>query len=123
MKHYDEISRYLTNAKEILSTKANKEGNEYKDIKYVQMASGTAYNAALMIADEYLEKKEGSKFVEPKSIEEYRNRLRKYNKTLLSYLNEAYDTLHLAGYYHGTPSVRTIKEGLEATQKMLALVA
>ncbi|WP_374759023.1 DUF5618 family protein [Dyadobacter chenwenxiniae] len=43
------------------------------------------------------------KFVKPKSIEDYCNRLRKYNKTLLSYLNEAYDTLHLAGYYRGTP--------------------
>jgi hypothetical protein len=86
------------------------------------MASGTAYNAALMIADEYLKKREGAKFVKPKSIEDYRNRLRKYNKTLLSYLNEVYDTLHLAGYYHGTPSVRTIKEGLDATKKMLAIL-
>lgn len=87
------------------------------------MASGTAYNAALMIADEYLRKKEGAKFTKPQSIDEYRIRIRKHNKTLLSYLNEAYDTLHLAGYYHGTPSVRTIKDGLDATQKMLALVA
>jgi hypothetical protein len=121
MNHYQEITRYLDNAREILSTKANKEGQEYKDIKYVQMASGTAYNAALMIADEYLRKKEGAKFIKPQSIDEYR--IRKYNKTLLSYLNEAYDTLHLAGYYHGTPSVRTIKAGMDATQKMLALVA
>ena len=122
MNAYPEIDRYLNNAKEILSTKAQKDGSEYKDIKYVQMASGTAYNAALMIADEYLKKREGAKFVKPKSIEDYRNRLRKYNKTLLSYLNEAYDTLHLAGYYHGTPSVRTIKEGLDATRKMLAIL-
>ncbi|MCE7067326.1 DUF5618 family protein [Dyadobacter sp. CY326] len=119
---YPEIDRYLANAREILSTKAQKEGSEYKDIKYVQMASGTAYNAALMIVDQYLSKKEGEKFVKPKSIEDYRNRLRKHNKTLLSYLNEAYDTLHLAGYYHGTPSVRTIKEGLDATKKMLAMI-
>lgn len=123
MNHYQEITRYLDNAREILSTKANKEGQEYKDIKYVQMASGTAYNAALMIADEYLRKKEGTKFTKPQSIDEYRIRIRKHNKTLLSYLNEVYDTLHLAGYYHGTPSVRTIKDGLDATQKMLAMVA
>ena len=123
MDQYQEITRYLANAREILSTKANKEGQEYKDIKYVQMASGTAYNATLMIADEYLRKKEGAKFTKPQSIDEYRIRIRKYNKTLLSYLNEAYDTLHLAGYCHGTPSVRTIKDGLDATQKMLALVA
>ena len=123
MNHYHEITRYLDNAREILSTKANMEGQEYKDIKYVQMASGTAYNAALMIADEYLRKKEGAKFTKPQSIDEYRIRIRKHNKTLLSYLNEAYDTLHLAGYYHGTPSVKTIKVGLDATQKMLASVA
>lgn len=94
----------------------------YKDIKYVQMASGTAYNAALMIADEYLRKKEGTKFIKPGSIDEYRVRLNKHNKTLLAYLNKAYDMLHLAGYYHGTPSVVTIKQGIEAAQKMLALI-
>lgn len=117
-----EIRRYLDNARELLSTKAKKQGNEYGDIKYVQMASGTAYNAALMIVDEYLKRKEGAKFTKPRSIEEYRIRLRKHNKTFLSYLNEVYDTLHLAGYYHGTPSVRTIKDGLDATQKMLAML-
>lgn len=122
MTSYPEIDRYLANAREILSTKARKDGNEYLDIKYVQMASGTAYNATLMIVNEYLKKKEGIKFIKPKSIDDYRIRLRKYNKTLLSYLNEAYDTLHLAGYYHGTPSVRTIKEGLDATTKMLAMI-
>ncbi|WP_439582492.1 DUF5618 family protein [Dyadobacter bucti] len=110
MTSYPEIDRYLANAREILSTKARKDGNEYLDIKYVQMV------------DEYLKKKEGIKFIKPKSIDDYRIRLRKYNKTLLSYLNEAYDTLHLAGYYHGTPSVRTIKEGLGATTKMLAMI-
>ncbi|QRR02527.1 DUF5618 family protein [Dyadobacter sandarakinus] len=122
MNDHPEIDRYLSNAREILSTKADKAGNEYRDIKYVQMASGTAYNAALMIADEYLKRKEGARFVKPKSIEEYRDRLRKHNKTMLSYLNEAYDTLHLAGYYHGTPSVRTIREGLDVTQKMFAMI-
>ncbi|GAB2801606.1 hypothetical protein GCM10027275_54630 [Rhabdobacter roseus] len=122
MDSHSEINRYLDNAKEILRTKARKEGNEYHDIKYVQMASGTAYNATLMIVDEYLKKKEGLKYTKPRSIDDYRTRLRKYNKTLLSYLNEAYDTLHLAGYYHGTPSVRTIKEGLDATEKMLSMI-
>lgn len=123
MDHYQEITRYLDNAREILSTKANKEGQVYKDVKYVQMASGTAYNAALMIADEYLRKKEGAKFIKPHSIDEYRLRLNKHNKTLMAYLNQAYDLLHLAGYYHATPSVRTIKQGMEATEKMLAMVA
>lgn len=122
MNDHQEIERYLENARQILSEKAQKEGSEYRDIKYVQMAAGTAYSATLMIADAYLKKKEGLKYDKPKSIEEYRDRVRKHNKTLLSYLNEAYDTLHLAGYYHGTPSVRTIKDGMDATRKMLAMI-
>ncbi|KAA0990842.1 DUF5618 family protein [Dyadobacter aurulentus] len=89
---YPEINGYLANAKEILGSKAQKDGNEYRDIKYVQMAAGTAYSATLMIVDEYLRSREGDKFAKPKRIEDYRSRLRKYNKTLLSYLNEAYDT-------------------------------
>ena len=123
MNHYQEITRYLDNAREILSTKAKKEGQEYKDIKYVQMASGTAYNAALMIADGYLRKKEGGTFTKPQSIDEYRIRLQKYSKLLVAYLNEAHDRLHLVGYLHGTPSVGTIKRGLEVTDKMLARIA
>ena len=35
MNQYQEITRYLDNAREILSTKANKEGQVYKDVKYV----------------------------------------------------------------------------------------
>ncbi len=57
MSEHPEIERYLQNARQILSDKAQKEGREYRDIKYVQMASGTAYNATLMIVDEYLKKK------------------------------------------------------------------
>lgn len=108
---YSEALRYLRNAKETL-VKAGIKDNLYIDIKYVQTASGTAYNGVLIAIDEYLKRKEGLKYIKPKSIEEYRARLTKQNKKLLVLLNVVYDELHLAGYYHGTPSMTTIKNGL-----------
>ncbi len=118
-----EAQRYLANAKQILSEKAGKKDGLYADVKYVKMAAGTAYSAALLILDEYLKQKEGLKFVKPKSIEDYTNRVRKYDKRLLRLLANVYDELHLAGYYHGTKSVDTIQTGLNNVNKMLAFIS
>jgi hypothetical protein len=118
----EEAARYLQNAKEILSEKAGKKDGLYADVKYVKMAAGTAYSAALLILDEYLKQKEGVKFVKPKSIEDYTNRIRKYDKKLLRLLVNVYDELHIIGYYHGTKSVDTIQTGLSNVTKMLAYI-
>lgn len=114
---YSECIRYIDNAKDVLK-KAKKENGIYNDIKYVQMACGTGYNAVLMALDNYLLKKQPKKG-KSRSIEEYRSRLSKLNKTLLRYLNDAYDELHLAGYYHGTPSAKTVKSGFESAMKII----
>lgn len=119
---HSEVVRYFDNAKEILKTKAGKKDGQYADIKYVQMAAGTAYNGVLLAIDEYLRSKEGLNFIKPRSIEEYRTRLAKQNKKLLTLLNEAYDDLHLAGYYHGTPSVKTINNGMHTAYEILAFL-
>jgi len=105
------------NAKDVLK-KARKDNGVYEDIKYVQMACGTAYNAVLIALDDYLSKKEPKKG-KSKSIEEYRLRLSKQNKQLLRYLNDAYDELHLAGYYQGTPSAKTVQNGFESAMKII----
>lgn len=117
-----EAERYLENARQILTEKAGKKDGLYRDIKYVKMAAGTAYSAALLILDEYLEQKEGIHFTKPRSIEDYKSRLRGYNKKLLALLVDVYDELHLAGYYHGTQSVNTIQQGLENVKRMLAYI-
>jgi hypothetical protein len=117
-----EAERYLQNARQILTEKAGKRDGLYADVKYVQMASGTAYSAALLIIDEYLRQKEGIHFVKPKSIEDYTNRVRKHNKKLLALLVDVYDELHLAGYYHGTQSVNTIQTGLQNVTQMLTYI-
>ena len=114
----DEAARYLENAKMILSEKAGKEDGLYSDVKYVKMAAGTAYSAALLILDEFLKQKEGLKFTKPASIEDYTGRVRKYDKKLMRLLVDVYDELHINGYYHGTKSVNTIQTGLNNVQKI-----
>jgi len=118
----EEAARYLENAKTILSEKAGKKDGLYADIKYVKMASGTAYSAALLILDEFLKQKEGLKFVKPTSIEDYTSRVRKYDKKLMRLLLEVYDELHINGYYHGTKSVTTIQLGLDNVRQMLKYI-
>ncbi|MHA4737815.1 DUF5618 family protein [Dyadobacter sp. MSC1_007] len=118
----EEAARYLQNARQILTDKAGKKDGLYADVKYVKMAAGTAYSAALLILDEYLRQKEGIHFTKPKSIEDYMSRLRKHNKKLLTLLADVYDELHLAGYYHGTKSVNTIQAGLENVKQMLTYI-
>ncbi|MGN7890411.1 DUF5618 family protein [Dyadobacter sp. 22481] len=114
-----EAERHLDNARRILTEKAGKKDGLYADVKYVKMAAGTAYSAALLILDEYLRQKEGIHFTKPKSIEDYMTRLRKYDKKLLRILASVYDELHLAGYYHGTRSVDTMQKGMNGVKQML----
>jgi hypothetical protein len=118
----EEAARYLENAKTILSEKAGKKDGVYADAKYVKMASGTAYSAALLILDEFLKQKEGLKFVKPTSIEDYTSRVRKHDKKLMRLLLEVYDELHINGYYHGTKSVTTIQLGLDNVRQMLKYI-
>ncbi|WAC10496.1 DUF5618 family protein [Dyadobacter pollutisoli] len=117
-----EAARYLENARQILTEKAGKKDGLYADVKYVKMAAGTAYSAALLILDEYLKQKEGINFTKPKSIEDYTNRLRKHDKKLLRLLVNVYDELHIVGYYHGTRSVEIIQTGLANVTQMLTYI-
>ncbi len=109
-KYYNEAIRYMENAKETLK-KAGKEDKFYLDKKYVKTACGTAYNGVLTALDGYLILKEIKKPRGRKSIEFYQNSIAKTDKKLLNYVTNAYDILHLSGYYDGNNSVSVIKEG------------
>ena len=119
---YDEAYRYINNAKQIIKDKAGKKDGEYAEVKFVQAAAGTAYVGVLLAIDEYLLRKEGNKFVKPKSIEEYRTRTAKQNIKLLSLLNEAYADLHISLYYHGIPSVRVMNNGLQTAEEIIEYI-
>ena len=102
----------MNNAKEYLKS-AQKEGNIYRDPKYVRTACGTAYIGVLIALDCFLILKgvHKPKGKERKSIEYYQNSLGKLDKKMLDNLNISYKILHLSGYYDGIESVAVIKEG------------
>jgi len=115
---YEDAMRYMDNAKDLLK-KADKLNYQYQDLKYVKMASGTAYSGVLLALDEYLLRKEGAKFKKPKSIDDYRIRIAKQNKKLITWLNGTYGKLHLLGYYHGLEDAEVIKEGFDTAYKII----
>jgi len=111
-KYYNEAIRYMDNANEMLH-KAGKEDRYYKDDKYVKAACGIAYSGVLKALDGYLilmdvEKKKGRK-----SIEYYHEQVGKRDRKLLKELNDAYEILHLNGYYDGNTNVKIISLGFE----------
>jgi len=118
---YNEAVRYIENARDTLK-RAGKMDGEYKDVKYVQTASGTAYLGVLITLDEYLKRKEGNRYSQPQSIEDYQRRIAKQNKKVNKWLKIVYADLHLVGYYHGTTSYEVIRRGLENAEKIINLI-
>jgi len=119
-KYYGEAIRYMSNAKEYLRN-AQKEGNYYRDTKYVKTACGTAYSGVLVALDCFLilrgiHKPKGK---ERKSIEYYQKNLSKLDGKILDSLNDAYKILHLSGYYDGMQNVSVIKEGFDEAKKII----
>jgi hypothetical protein len=118
-----EAERYLANAKEILATKAIPNGSFYDDTKYVKMACGTAYNAVLLAIDTYLEQKnetiQKGKY-QRKNIKDYKAKLSQMeDREMQNLLNNAYDILHLYGYYDGINNKVVIDEGIHLAEKIL----
>ena len=118
--YHSEAVRYMDNAKEYLKN-AQKEGNYYRDVKYVKTACGTAYNGVLIALDCFLILKGIHKPTgkERKSIEYYQKNLGKLDRKMLDYVNGAYKILHLWGYYDGIESVSVVKEGFTEANKII----
>jgi hypothetical protein len=117
-KYYAEAIRYMDNAKETLK-KAGKEDNYYDDRKYVKTACGTAYNGVLVALDTYLGLKGIVKTKGRKSIEYYCEQLGKMDKKLLRQVNNAYEILHLSGYYDGIQDAVVVKRGFEEAYEII----
>lgn len=119
-----EALRYLENAKQILLS-APKEDNTYMDIKPVRQACGTAYLAVLRAIDEYLLSQGVDKKRLPKSVDGYRDLLKRYviihNGKLLREFDKLYDALHIAGYYRGLlQDVNMVKEAFKAAETFIS---
>ena len=120
-KYYSEAIRYMDNAKEYLKS-AQKDGNIYRDPKYVRTACGTAYSGLLIALDGFFIIKgmhnTDSKKTK-KSIEYYQKNLGRYDKKMLDKINIAYQILLLAGYYDGIQDVIVIKRGFDLANTII----
>jgi len=118
-KSYSEAIRYMDNAKEYLKN-AQKDGNMYRDVKYVKTACGTAYSGVLVALDGFLKSKgiNDTKKVR-KTVEYYQYNLAKLDKKMLDHFVCAYKILHLSGYYDGLENVTVIKEGFTEANKII----
>ena len=118
--YYSEAIRYMDNAKDDLK-KAKKEDAIYRDPKYVRRACGTAYSGLLIALDGFLILKGIDKPTKKqrKSIEYYQSNITKIDKKMLLYLNNAYNILHLYGYYDGIQSAVVAKEGFDLAYKII----
>ncbi len=115
MKQSLEPFRYLDNAKEILSTRANKEDGYYQDKKYIKMAGHTAYSGVLLALDEaLLRPKKGRK-----SVEWYKEELAKLDKKILLHFNDVYEIMHLFMSYDGYGKEKIVAMGFESAEKVI----
>ncbi|WP_373512480.1 DUF5618 family protein [Persicitalea sp.] len=115
MDQIEEAKRYIDNAREILSEKAQKQDGYYYDAKYVRMAGNTAYNGILVALDSFLGKKTKGR----KDVTWYKQGLAKMDKKILNSFDAAYSTLHLALGYDGNPSADVAKAGLKEADKII----
>jgi hypothetical protein len=122
-KFYSEAMRYMDNAKQCLKN-TTIEDNRYIDSKYVKMACGTAYSGLLIGLEGYLILKgiDKPKGKTRKSIEFYQENLSKLDKKMLNTLVDAYQILHLYGYYDGLQNVRVIKEGFKLANELIGKI-
>ena len=116
---YTEAMRYIENAKEALN-KAKRQGKYYTAKKYVRTASGVAYSGMLVALDALMEIKNIKVPAKSrKSIEWYREQLRKMDWKLLNEVNSAYLTLHLNGYYEGLTNAEIINAGIDSAVSVI----
>ncbi|MEI6048345.1 MAG: DUF5618 family protein [Bacteroidota bacterium] len=120
-QYYNKAIRYMDNAKATLK-KAGKDGVFYIDDKYVKTACGTAYNGVLKALDGYFILKSIKPLKGKRTIEYYRDSVAKTDRKLMNYLNNAYEVLHISGYYEGVTGVKVIQSGFEYAYEIISRI-
>ena len=90
-----EAERYMDNAKQILTEKAEKEGDYYNDSKYVKMAGDTAWKGVLVALDAATGVRKNMKKGQRIDIKDYQNAVSKKDKKMVKPLQSTYNILHL----------------------------
>jgi hypothetical protein len=108
-----EAERYLQNARQILTEKAEKDGNFYNDSKYVKMAGNTAWNGVLVALDAALGVRSGLKKNQRPEFKDYQAAISKKDSKMTRPLLGAYESLHKTLGYDGNPNYTIVQASLE----------
>lgn len=118
-KAYTEAMRYIDNAREILTSKAGKDGKFYKDRKYVKMAGNTIWNGVLLAMDYKFPEIKAATKKGRADVNSYKEVLAKHNKKMLNYFNSTYESAHLAMGYDGHLSSLISKDAIENSEVII----
>jgi hypothetical protein len=114
-----EAERYLQNARQILTEKAEKDGNYYNDRKYVKMAGNTAWNGVLIALDAALGVRTGLKRKQRPEFKDYQEAIAKKDSKMTRPLLNAYELLHKTLGYDGVTSYKVVQDSLEQAKIIL----
>jgi len=115
-----EAERYLQNAREILSEKAEKDGDYYNDTKYVKMAGNTAWNGVLVALDAVLLVRKNLKKGQRPDFQDYEDAIAKKDSKMTRPLLGAYESLHKAMGYDGNPRYKIVQDSLAQAKMLIA---
>jgi hypothetical protein len=114
-----EAERYLQNARQLLSEKAEKEGDYYNDSKYVRIAGNTAWNGVLIALEAVLNVRTGLKKGQRPDFKDYQAAITKKDAKMSRPLLYTYESLHKVLGYDGNPRYKIVQDSLEQAKMVL----
>jgi len=114
-----EAERYLQNARQILSEKAEKDGDYYNDSKYVKMAGNTAWNGVLVALDAVLHVRSNLKKGQRPDFKDYQNAIAQKDSKMPRVLLNAYDLLHKSLGYDGVTRYKVVQDSLDQAKMII----
>jgi len=114
-----EAERYLQNARQILTDKAEKDGDFYNDTKYVKMAGNTAWNGVLVALDAVLGVKKKMKPKQRPDVQDYQMALFKRDSKMNNTFMAAYENLHKSMGYDGNRDYKIVQESLDLGRRVV----
>ena len=111
-----EANRYLQNARQTLSEKAEKDGKYYNDRKYVKMAGNTAWNGVLLALDSVLSVRSNMKKGQRPEFNDYLEAISKVDKKMSRPLLATYESLDKALGYDGNPLYSFVQDSLNEAE-------
>jgi hypothetical protein len=114
-----EAERYLQNARQILSDKAEKDGDFYNDGKYVKMAGNTAWNGVLVALDAVLGVRAGLKKRQRPEFKDYQEAIAQKDRKMTRPLLNAYELLHKSLGYDGVTNYKVVQNSIGIAKDIL----